>query len=168
MYLRLKNIINHSLSQKILRQYGLPALFFIIVFFFYPGRTQFPVSWDEGVELQKSMLVTKGFTLYDEIWSDQPPFVTYILALVFRLFGYRTILAQGLVLLLSAMLLWAIGQILRLIWGLKISLMGMSLTIILPAYLDLSTTVMIGLPSIAFAAVSLWALLEWHNHRKYH
>lgn len=38
---------------------------------------------------------------------------------------------------------------------------------LLPAYLELSVSVMIGLPSISFAMVSLWTLAEWHFSRKY-
>ena len=35
---------------------------------------------DEGINLAKADLVSNGFTLYTEIWSDQPPLMTYILA----------------------------------------------------------------------------------------
>jgi hypothetical protein len=37
---------------------------------------------DEGINLAKADLVSNGFVLYTEIWSDQPPLMTYILATI--------------------------------------------------------------------------------------
>ncbi len=164
----LQNKNYHPMIQNHLNQFGLPVLFVILVFFFYPGFSQFQTNSDEGINLMKAMLVDNGYTLYDQIWSDQPPIFTHLLALGFRFFGYHVGFSRLIVLALSAVLLWAGGRYLKLVWGKEASIMGMILLMLLPGYLTLSASVMIGLPSISFAMVALWSLAEWHHNRKYH
>src|SRR5579859_5817859 len=52
-----------------------------------PLGTAFQFGPDEGYEFMKAFLVSVGHPLYSEIWNDQPPLHTEILALLFRLFG---------------------------------------------------------------------------------
>lgn len=42
---------------------------------------------DEGAELMKALLVHRGYTLYNPIWSDQPPLYTFLLDALFSWFG---------------------------------------------------------------------------------
>jgi len=65
----------------------------------------------------KASLVMKGYPLYEQIWSDQPPLLTYILVGVMRLFGTQVNTARSLLLLLSSVLLLACFHILRRVWG---------------------------------------------------
>jgi len=167
MITKLRANIIVSKVKKFLGPFGLPLLFVIIVVLFYPGRTQFQTGADEGINLMKAMLVDNGYTLYDDIWSDQPPLFTHFLAAGFHFVGYKVGFARYIVLIFSAVLLWAAGRFLHLVWGKKISIIGSILIMLLPAFLSLSVSVLIGLPSISFAMVSLWALAEWHSSRKY-
>lgn len=41
---------------------------------------------DEGMEMMKACLLVKGHPLYREIWSDQPPLFTWLIAAVLGLF----------------------------------------------------------------------------------
>jgi len=59
---------------------GLTALFVIAILLLFPIWSSFQLDADEGVNLGKAMLLDKGFKLYTDIWSDQPPVLTYILA----------------------------------------------------------------------------------------
>ena len=54
-----------------------------------------------------------------------------------------------------------------MVWGYQHALVGTLILILLPTYLGLSVSVMIGLPAIAFAVLSLLALTAWHQYRKY-
>ena len=157
---KLQNRNYRPIIQNHLIQIGLPVLFGILVFFFYPGFSQFQTNSDEGINLMKAMLVDNGYRLYDQIWSDQPPVFTHLLALGFRFFGYHVGFSRLIVLALSVVLLWAGGRYLKLVWGKEASIMGMILLMLLPGYLTLSASVMIGLPSISFAMVALWSLAE--------
>ena len=89
----------------------------MIVFFFFPYRAQFEFSSDEGVNLMKSMLMDNGYKLYGQIWSDQPPLFSYLLAGVMRITGYNVAPARTLVLIFACLLLWAAIQFMRLILG---------------------------------------------------
>ena len=53
---------------------------------------------DEGVNLMKAALVANGYHLYDQIWNDQPPILTLILAATHWLFPYDVGVARAVVL----------------------------------------------------------------------
>lgn len=145
---------------------GLALIFLAIMILFYPFRQQFEYSRDEGVNLMKAMMVAKGYSLYEEIWSDQPPFFTYWLAGAFELAGFKVNVARLVVLILSTLLVWMSVEFLRQAGGILHALAGFILLLLLPKYLELSVSVMVGLPSLAFATASLAALALWHRQRK--
>jgi hypothetical protein len=156
-----------SLLKEIAWHLAIPLGLLVIVFLFFPSRERFEFSTDEGLELMKSFLVTKDYSLYDEIWSDQPPGLTYLLVASIKLFGVDVMMARYTVLIISCILMWTIVQLLRTIWGGAHAIAGAVLLLILPQYLVLSVSVMRGLPAIAFAMVSLFMLVKWHYTRKY-
>jgi hypothetical protein len=141
---------------------AVPAFFFAVMFLYYPFREMFQYDRDEGVNLMKAMLVEDGYRLYDDIWSDQPPLFTYMLVAVFRVAGMEVNYGRLLVLVFSSILVWAGFQILRWVWGVPHAIAGVVLFFLLPWYLTLSVSVMIGLPSIALAMLALLALIRWH------
>jgi hypothetical protein len=137
--------------------------FLALMLLFYPFRAVFEFDPDEGINLMKAVLLRNGYPLYASIWSDQPPVLTYLLAALFRLSGPNVNTARVLILLLSTGLVWAYIQFLRMVWGNVHALAGLILLLIVPSYLKLSLSVMIGLPSIAFAMLALLALACWHK-----
>jgi hypothetical protein len=139
-----------------------PAVLLAVIVFFFPPRANFEFSADEGLNLMKAMLVERGYPLYQAVWSDQPPLFTYLLVPVIKLFGNDVGAARFLVLFLTCVLLWAAFQVMRLIWGNGAALAGSFLIFLLPYFLVLSVSVMIGLPAITLAMLSLLALLQWH------
>jgi 4-amino-4-deoxy-L-arabinose transferase-like glycosyltransferase len=114
----------------------------------------------------RSMLVTLGHPLYAEVSSDQPPLFNQILALVFRVAGFDVNAARLLVLLFSTLLVWASAQFLELTWGKLAAILFLPLIIMVPRYLNLSVAVMIGIPAIALAAISMVFVTFWHQKRK--
>jgi 4-amino-4-deoxy-L-arabinose transferase-like glycosyltransferase len=152
-------------SEKYLGLLIMLLLFLGVIFIFYPFQQVFEIDPDEGINLIKGMLVEQGYPLYREIWSDQPPLFTYFLAFLFRVVGYDVAAGRILVLLLSCALIFGFYTCLRMVWGNKHALSGTLILILLPTYLGLSVSVMIGLPSIALAMLSLLALTTWHQHR---
>src|SRR5690242_21426889 len=77
-------------------------LFFAFTFSYYPFREKLQFDSDEGLNLMRSMLVSLGHPLYREVSSDQPPLLTHILALLFRVTGFAVNPARMLVLLFAA------------------------------------------------------------------
>jgi 4-amino-4-deoxy-L-arabinose transferase-like glycosyltransferase len=106
----------------------------------------------------------KGYQLYSEVWSDQPPIFTMLLTLCFRVFGLSIPVGRGLELLFSAAMLWLAIQYLRHFWGNIHAIFGILTLILLPSYLVLSVSIMIGLPAIAFALLSFYGLSLWHKY----
>lgn len=137
------------------------------MFLFFPFRNVFWMDHDEGINLVKAQLVLRGYGLYTDIWSDQPPLFTYLLAVAFRFFGQRVNVGRALVLVMTCGLIWAYLQYLRNAWGIWHAAAGAIFIILLPRFMDLSVSVMVGLPAIALAMSSLWALILWHKQRKY-
>jgi 4-amino-4-deoxy-L-arabinose transferase-like glycosyltransferase len=146
----------------------IPLSLFIIVLLFFPSRSRFQFSSDEGLELAKTWLVEQGYTLYDEIWNDQPPLLTYSVVPAIKLFGNRVGAARLVVMIYSSVLLWAAAQYLRMMWGIKYAIAGVILILLLPRYLQLSVSVMRAIPNLTFALLSLLALTKWHKSQKYH
>lgn len=114
----------------------------------------------------KAMLVEKGYPLYSEIWSDQPPLFTYLLAASFHFFGFKVGVGRFVVLALSCILLWAAFQFMQRVWGKWQAAAAGLMLFLLPKYMILSVSVMVGLPSITFAMLAMLALSLWHMHRK--
>ena len=140
-------------------------LFFAFTFSYYPFREKLQFDSDEGLNLMRSMLVSLGHPLYREVSSDQPPLLTHLLALLFRVTGFEVNPARMLVLLFATLLVWACAQFLQLTSGRLAAIFFLPLVIMVPQFLRLSTSVMIGMPSIALAAVSMVLVVFWHRTR---
>jgi hypothetical protein len=146
---------------------ALALAFFLAMSYFFPFRVRLDYGPDEGINLIKALLVSRGYPLYEEIWSDQPPLFTLMLSGWMKVFGFQVIPARFLVLFLSTILLWAAAEFLRRAWGAPHAVAGAILIVFLPYYPRLSVSVMVGLPSITFVVVSLLFLILWHQRRKY-
>lgn len=70
---------------------------------------------DEGINLMKAFLVNDGYSLYQEIWNDQPPILTHILGWGINIFGAKVQFLRGLILIFSTLLLWQMWLILYLL-----------------------------------------------------
>ncbi len=143
-----------------------PALYFLGMLRGFPYWNSYWVYADEGYNLIKSLLIIRGYTLYTQIWSDQPPLFNHLLALLFRVNGPGVYASRVLVLLFSCLMLWAVVQFLRLAWGDIHALAGAAILILLPHFLTLSAAALVGQPSLGLAMVSLWGLAAWHRHRR--
>jgi hypothetical protein len=140
-------------------------VFLAFTFSYYPFREKLQFDSDEGLNLMRSMLVTLGHPLYREVSSDQPPLFTYLLALLLQMTGFEVNPARMLVLLFSTVLVWAGAQFLQLTSGKLAAILFLPLVIMVPQFLRLSTSVMIGVPSIALAAVSTVLIAFWHQSK---
>ena len=115
---------------------------------------------DEGINLMKALLVTKGYRLFRDIWSDQPPIFTLMLAGQFKAFGPSVEGGRLLVILLASVLLWSLYETVRRFEGACAAIAAAVLVIASANFIKLSCTVMIGLPAIAFGMVAVWTAVE--------
>lgn len=145
---------------------ALPLAFFILMFLFYPFRERFEFDLDEGGEAMKALLVARGYPLYSQVWSDQPPVLTYVIAGLVRILGHDVDAGRTVILLFSTILLAASVHFLQTQYGAWHAVAGALLIFCLPFYNVLSVSLMFGLPAIAFAMLSLLALSLWHQQRR--
>ncbi len=138
-------------------------IFFLLMYYHYPFREVFEFDPDEGQNAMISLMINRGYSMYSEIWSDHPPLFPYLLDFWLRIFGYEIYTARVLVLFFSTILLASAYQFLREAWGTWHAVAGLILIILLPYYTRLSVSLMIGLPSIAFAICAIYALQLWHR-----
>jgi hypothetical protein len=152
----------HGLVRNGFWHLALPAGFMLFVFTSYPFREVFG-NPDEGINVMKAMLMSSGEPLYGAIWSDQPPVFSYMLLFVFRLFGFKVNIGRVFVLVLSGILMWAYAWFMRIAWGDLHALIGAVVLLFLPFYLPMSVAIMVGLPALSLAMVSLVPVAVYHR-----
>src|ERR1035437_1426486 len=95
---------------------GLTAVLAMLVLFYalLPLGSALEFGGDEGIELIKGFMCSKGFALYKDIWNDQPPLFTVLLAAGFKAFGpsllAALLIAAGLSLLLFGVVYSLVSQ----------------------------------------------------------
>jgi hypothetical protein len=114
---------------------------------------------DEGINVIKARLVEAGFRLYRDIWSDQPPLLTWILSAAFRVFGRRVETGRFLILLFACCGLLGVALIAKRVSAPAAVLVATCLLAIDPQYLVYSRAIMVGLPAMALAVCAL--LIGW-------
>lgn len=145
----------------------LVALVFLgFVFLYFPFREKLQFDVDEGFNLIRSTLISEGYPLYEQVSSDQPPLFNYLLAGVIRTTGISVTPGRILVLLFSTLMVWALAQVIQLTWGSAHTILFLPLLFLTPFYMQLSVSIMIGLPAMAMASISLLFLILWHIFRR--
>jgi dolichyl-phosphate-mannose-protein mannosyltransferase len=115
----------------------------------------FERDFDEGIQLMKAALLERGYKLYSDIWSDQPPLFTYLLSHIFYIFGDSVQLARFIVTICAAVLVALLAALCQGISGWPAALVLVILTIASEHFLRLSVSSMIGIPALGFAVISI-------------
>jgi hypothetical protein len=110
---------------------------------------------DEGINVIKARLVEAGFRLYRDIWSDQPPLLTWILAATFRLVAPEVTPGRFVILLFATGGLLGIAQIAKGLAAPAAALLATLLLAVAPSYFTYARAIMVGLPAMALAALAL-------------
>ncbi|MBD1840256.1 glycosyltransferase family 39 protein [Coleofasciculus sp. FACHB-501] len=148
--------------------------FHLLILFLYVGfvlairpvQQAFEFDYDEGLNLIKALLYSQGFSLYTQIWNDQPPLFTVLLSYWFNIFGYSVFAARVLVILFSALLIWSFYQILGFSLGRIPALVATLFLVTSWLFLRLSISVMIGIPSLSLAMLSIYLITLYKQHRR--
>lgn len=132
------------------------SVFIAIVIMKAPLKQAFEYNPDEGGCVMGSLLHLRGFSLYNEIYSDQPPLFTVILSFWLKLFGLAIYHARVLILIFSGILLLAFYQTIKILYGRLCAAIAVLFLLLSAAYLALSISVMIGIPALSFAMLSVY------------
>lgn len=142
------------------------GVYFCTMYFFYPFKSKFQYDPDEGLNLIRGMLVYLRYPLYTSVSSDQPPLFTHMLVWLFNFTGFETIPARVLVLCFAALLIWSCTKMVQLSWGNLAALLFLPIIMMADYFVRLSVSIMIGLPAIAMACLSVLLIMFWHNDKK--
>ena len=125
-----------------------------------PWTSALVISADEPYEFSKATLLSHGWTLYDPVWSDQPPIHTWLLSWAIQLFDQPVIGARLLAFGFSSLLLFGVGRLIALYHGKWAGLMGMLLLVLAPHMMELmaSATLMVPVMSIGVLSVMAFAM----------
>jgi 4-amino-4-deoxy-L-arabinose transferase-like glycosyltransferase len=123
-------------------------------------------KYDEGVNVIKADLTLQGYRLYSDIWSDQPPLFTWLLAATFRLLGHEVWAGRMLVAAMAAVGALALGALARRLAGRLPAVLAVALLATLPHYQTLGRQLLIGLPALALALLALAVLVAADGRRR--
>lgn len=151
--------ISQNKLQQLCFNLVVPAVFFGLALYFMPLEQAFRFDNDEGIELLKAALYSEGFSLYTQIWNDQPPLLTVLLSHWFSLLGKSIFAGRLLILSCSTVLVWSFCQTLRMSLGSRAALLGTLMLVTSYKFLELSVSVMFGLPALALAMLSVYTLM---------
>lgn len=137
-----------------------PVLYFLFLLRRAPHVDPQDWDYDEGINLNKALLLRDGFTLYSDIWSDQPPLLTGLLAGWAALFGESVTAARLLIMLFAALLVWMLYLAARSATSTAAAVVAVVMLILSEFFLRLSGAVMVGLPALALAMTAAAILAQ--------
>ena len=114
---------------------------------------------DEGYELMKALLVVRGYELYVDIWSDQPPLFTGILSLSFMIFGESLFVARTVAVVLTGCLLFSFMIPILKHCGILASFASVIFLLSWPGILALSVSAMVETPTMMLGLASLVSMV---------
>ena len=130
-----------------------------------PLGTAFEMGDDEGFEVIKGFMCSKGYTLYTHIWNDQPPVSTMLLSTAFKLCGPTILTARLVAAGFGLLLVAAFHELVRRRSGPWAALLATFLLVASPGVLLLMVSVMLEAPALATALLSAWVLAGWYKRR---
>jgi len=132
-----------------------------------PLGTAIKVGADEDFEYAKATLWLKGYHLYTEVWNDQPLLHTFWITQVLKhvspsVLGPRLVTSVFTLLLLSSVFF-----ISRRVHGLGVAALTTALVIASPGFLELASSCMVEIPSLAPVLAALAVLAVGTTSRYY-
>lgn len=127
----------------------------LLIVLYFPWISMYEIDPDEGLNLAKAALASSGYDMYREIWSDQPPLLTYALAALQHLWPSNVFAARLLILLSACLLLASLYDLVKRSHGPWAAVFALLLLMTSPLFLKLSVSVMVGLPAISLAVLAM-------------
>lgn len=121
----------------------------------------FAWDYDEGLNLIKAKMVRAGYPLYSEIWSDQPPAFTLLLVLAFNSLGESVVIGRSVSVFFATIGLLGVTLAARRVSGNLSAVAAVLMLASSPHFFELSRAVMLDLPAMSLATLSI-ALALYH------
>jgi hypothetical protein len=120
---------------------------------------------DEGINLMKAKMVGEGYRLYREVYSDQAPLHTDLLAVVFKLFGGTVEAGRGLALLAGMGSLVLAALICAELAGPVAALVCSAVLLACAPFLKFATSVVVTTPGTCLGMAALYSVLRGGRRR---
>jgi hypothetical protein len=118
-------------------------------------RDAVQVGADEGFELAKALLVSKGHLLYAEIWNDQPPLHTWMVAWVLRHISTSVAAPRVITIVFAVLLVWGLNRVAARGGSPAVGWLSAGLLVASPGFLELGCSCMLEIPAVAVAMSAL-------------
>jgi 4-amino-4-deoxy-L-arabinose transferase-like glycosyltransferase len=142
------------------------ACIFLSIEFLVPLGSAIKLGTDEDFELSKTLLFLKGFHFYTEVWVDQPPLYTFLLAQIVLHTGTAILGLRLLTVALALLLLASIFRLCLTVGNLRTAICAVVLVIAAPGFLELASSCMIEVPTLSFVVAALALLGGSHCYRR--
>jgi len=140
-------------------------LSFALLHTLIPSATAIQIGADEGFELAKATLLRHGHKLYTEVWNDQPPLHTFVVAGILHRLSSTVLAARSVTIMSTGLLLASIFLISLSLHGWRVAFGTTALMIVSPGFLELSASCMLEIPALAPAVAALCVLIcaRWNS-----
>lgn len=128
----------------------------------------FEIGSGEHYEVMKALLWANGYTLYNEVWNDQPPLYTVVIGLMFKAFGPGIAVARAVAATFGLSLVVALATQVNRQCGVPAATVGAFCLLAAPQTLVLSISAMLEVPAIGTALWALWPIHRWRETQKLH
>ena len=135
----------------------------VLLYSHLPLGTAFAFSTDESYETMKPFLCNQGHVLYKDIWNDEPPMFTVILATAFKVFGTSILTARLVVVTLGIIWILVFYDLVRRRSGQATALIATFLLLSSPLVLLLSVAAILEMPTMATGLFAAWLLFNWKD-----
>ncbi len=122
-------------------------------------RTAVQIGPDEGFELAKVTLLSRGHKLYTEIWNDQPPLHTFLITQLVTRISWSILIPRLVSVACACVLICSVFVICLRTCGLLAATVAGVLLLASPEFLALSASCMLEIPSLTPAVSGLCLLL---------
>jgi 4-amino-4-deoxy-L-arabinose transferase-like glycosyltransferase len=134
-----------------------------LVFYWFQGR--FGFYGDEGLNLAKAMMVRRGYSLYRDIYSDQAPLYTWLLALGMRAAGDNSTVLGAIPIAFGVLAVIGGAAIARELAGAWAATICVGLVAFWAPMAKFGTSAVITMPMLAMGTWALWCAVRYTKHQ---
>ena len=141
--------------KKILLWLGWLALLTLTIFWRLKNIDAFGLNNDEGAYLMWARLVSEGYPLYSQTYTNAPPLFIEMLALAFRISGFGVVLGRLVVLAHFVVLVGMLSCLSHRIAAWPGAYASLLMAAVLPPMFSFSRQVMLEIPAMTFAVAAV-------------
>ena len=105
-----------------------------------PLKTSVKIGADEDFELAKPVLAWSGYSMYTQVWDDQPPLYTFLIVQALKRFSFSVLWPRLITEVFTLVLVVCVFALLRRGRGPWLGFVGALLVVASPGFVELSSS----------------------------